>query len=172
MAYYSIEEVRVFLEKWLIDVKRFIILGLGNEFRSDDAAGLLVARTLKRFNSEKFEAVECGVSIETCIDYAFEKRPSHLLIVDAFPDGGRLAILDPADLESHVPTSTHYIPIPLLLEAFGKPLETSIKILGIGVEKFDFGEKVSDECLKKVDEVVKAILKAAVSSGVLKEAVD
>ncbi|MBO3799861.1 MAG: hydrogenase maturation protease [Candidatus Brockarchaeota archaeon] len=170
MSYYhSIEEVRVFLRKWLTGAKLFMILGIGNELRSDDAAGLLVARVLKLFNSEKFEAVECGASIDACIDYAFEKNPSHLLIIDAFPNRGRLAILDPTDLDSYVPASTHDIPIPLFLEAFGKPLETDIKILGIGVEKFDLGEKVSDECLKTVDGVVKAIVEAAVSSGVLKE---
>lgn len=169
MIYYSIEEVRGFLKKWLTDVKLLIILGIGNELRSDDAAGLLVARTLKSLNSEKFEAVECEASIEVCIDYALEKRPSHLLIIDAFPNGGRLTILDPTDIESYMPVSTHDIPIPLLLETFGKPLDTSVKILGIGVKKFDFGKEVSSECLKTVNEVVKAILEAALSSGVLKD---
>ncbi|MBO3769839.1 MAG: hydrogenase maturation protease [Thermoproteota archaeon] len=169
MYYCSIEELQSFLKKWLIGARLFIILGIGNELRSDDAAGLLVARALKPFNSEKFEAIECGASIDSCIDYAFEKNPSHLLIVDAFPNGERLAILDPTDLDSYVPASTHDIPIPLLLEAFGKPLETDIKILGIGVEKFDLGEKVSGECLKAVNGVVKAILEAVINSGVLKD---
>lgn len=169
MAYYSIEEIRVFLRKWLTGVKLFMVLGIGNEMRSEDAVGLLVARALKLFNSEKFEAVDCGVSIDACIDYAFERNPSHLLIIDAFPNGGRLVIRDPKDLDSYIPASTHSIPIPLLLEVFGKPLETDIKILGIGVEKFDLGGEVSDKCLKTVNEVVKTIIEAAVSSGVLKE---
>lgn len=168
MAHYSIEEVRGFLKEWLTGVKLLVVIGIGNELRSDDAAGLLVARILKRFNSEKFEAVECETSIEACMDYAFEKRPSHLLIIDAFRNGGNLTILDPMDLESYVPVSTHEIPIPLLLEAFGKPLETNIKILGIGVEKFDFGREVSNECLKMVDEVVRVIMEAALSSGILR----
>ncbi|MCX8183280.1 MAG: hypothetical protein N3F08_02515, partial [Crenarchaeota archaeon] len=75
------------LKEWLAGAGKLIVLGVGNELRSDDAAGLLVARALVLFNSERFKAVECGVSVEDCIDYALEEKPSHMLIVDAFPDG-------------------------------------------------------------------------------------
>jgi len=167
MAYSPVGEIRLCLEKWLNGVRLLIVLGIGNELRGDDAAGLLVARLLKRFNNDRFEAVECGVSIETCIDYAFEKKPSHLLIVDAFPEKGRLMVLDPEDLEAHAPVSTHAIPLPLLLEALGKPVETSVKILGIGVESFEFGAAISNECLKTVEEVADAIRETAVKLGVL-----
>jgi len=154
------------LEKWLEGARLFIVLGIGNELRGDDAAGLLTARMLKRFNSDRFEAVECGVSIESCIDYAFEKKPSHLLIIDAFTHRG-LALLDPEDLESHIPVSTHTIPLPLIIDALGKPLETSVKILGIGVENLEFGTSISRECFKTVEEISKVIIDVASRTGIL-----
>lgn len=159
------EKVRESLREWLSGAVKLMVLGVGNELRGDDAAGVLVARVLKRFNSERFEAVECGVSIEDCIDYAFEKKPSHLLVVDAFPDGKRLMLLDPPDLVSRTPVSTHAIPLPLLLEALGKPVETSVKVLGVGVENFELGTTISDECLKIVDEIAMAIREAAAFLG-------
>ncbi len=163
------ERVKEGLRKWLAGARKLMVLGVGNELRGDDAAGMLVTRVLKRFNSERFEAVECGVSIEDCIDYAFEKKPSHLLIVDAFPDGKRLMLLNLADLESRTPVSTHAIPLSLLLEALGKPVETSIKVLGVGVENFELGVTISDECVKLVDEIAKAIREVATGLGLLGE---
>ncbi|MEM2088063.1 MAG: hydrogenase maturation protease [Thermoproteota archaeon] len=161
------EMVEQALKGWLAGARRLIVLGIGNELRGDDAAGLLVARALKISNSERFKAVECGVSVEDCIDYALGEKPSHLLIVDAFPDGETMVLLDIADLESRMPVSTHAIPLPVLLEAFGKPVETSVKILGIGVENFKLGSTVSKECLKIVRKVSEAIRKAAAFSGLI-----
>jgi len=161
------EEIRVDLVRWLTGARRFIVLGVGNELRGDDAVGVLVARSLKRFNGERFEAVECGVSLEACVGYALEKRPSHLLIVDAFPDGKRLMLLDLTDLESRTPVSTHAIPLPLLLNAFGQPLEANIKMLGIGVENFKLGTIVSDEYREVAEKVARAIRVAAAALSLL-----
>ncbi|NHV99768.1 MAG: hydrogenase maturation protease [Thaumarchaeota archaeon] len=156
------------LRGWLAGAEKLIVLGVGNELRGDDAAGLLVARALRVFNSKRFKVVECGATVEDCIDYAFGEKPSHLLIVDVFPDGNRLMLLDPADLKRETPVSTHAIPLPLLLEALGKPVETSVKILGIGVENFELGSTVSQECLKNVSKVAEAIREAAEFTGLLK----
>ncbi|MBO3754388.1 MAG: hydrogenase maturation protease [Candidatus Brockarchaeota archaeon] len=163
------ELIKQALIEWLAGAEKLIVLGVGNELRGDDAAGLLVAGALKLFTSERFEAVECGVSVEDCIDYAFEKKPSHLLIVDAFRDGEIMVLLDPSDLESQTPVSTHAIPLPLLLEALGKPVETSVKILGIGMENFGLGSTISEESLKIINEATEAIREAAAFSGLLRE---
>ncbi|MEM2940103.1 MAG: hydrogenase maturation protease [Thermoproteota archaeon] len=157
------EEVKRRLEEWLADVEKLMVLGVGNELRGDDAVGVLVARSLKHFNGDRFEAVECGVSLEACVDYALEKKPSHLLIVDAFPDGGKLVLLDTADLESHTPVSTHAIPLPLLLDVFKPPSEASVKVLGIGVENFKLGTVVSDE-YREVAEKVASIIRVAAAT--------
>lgn len=155
------------VRKWLAGAEKLVVLGVGNELRGDDAAGLLVARVLKHFNSERFKAVECGATIEDCIDYALGEKPSHLLIVDAFPDGNRLILLDLAELEPQTLVSTHAIPLPLLLEALGKPVETSVKILGIGVENFELGSTISEECFKIVSKAAEAIHEAAAFSGLI-----
>ncbi|MEM2087450.1 MAG: hydrogenase maturation protease [Thermoproteota archaeon] len=157
---FQYEDVRRRLQEWLAGVEKLMVLGVGNELRGDDAVGILVARSLKRFNGDRFEAVECGVSLEACVDYALEKKPSHLLIVDAFPDRGELALLDPADLESRISVSTHTIPLPLLLDAFEPPSEASVKVLGIGVENFKLGTVVSDE-YREVAEKVASIIRVA-----------
>lgn len=164
----QLEQFKEILKEWLTGADRLLVLGVGNELRGEDAAGILVARIMKRFNGERFEALECGVSVEECLDHAFEKKPSHLLIVDAFPNGGRLMLLDPSDLESRTPVSTHAIPLPMLLEALGKPADTRVKILGIGVENFGFGSTVSDEYLRIVGEIATAIREAATLQGLLR----
>lgn len=164
---YQYEEVRRRLEEWLAGVAKLMVLGIGNELRGDDAVGVLVARSLKHFNGDRFEAVECGVSLEACVDYAFQKKPSHLLIVDAFPDGGRLILLAPADLESRTPVSTHAIPLPLLLDAFELPSEVSVKVLGIGVENFKLGTIVSDEYREVAERVANIIRVAAAALSLL-----
>lgn len=155
------------MEEWLAGVEKLMVLGIGNELRGDDAVGVLVARHLKRFNGDRFEAVECGVLLESCIEYAFEKRPSHILITDAFPDGKRLILLDLTDLESRTPVSTHSIPIPLLLGAFEQPAGTSIKILGVGVEHFELGTMVSDEYRAIAEKVASIIHGTAMALGLL-----
>ncbi|MGC8831876.1 MAG: hydrogenase maturation protease [Thermoproteota archaeon] len=160
---FQYEEVRRRIEEWLAGVEKLMVLGVGNELRGDDAVGVLVARSLKRFNGDRFEAVECGVSLEACVEYAFEKKPSHLLIVDAFLDGGKLILLDASDLESHTPVSTHTIPFPLLLDVLEKPPEARIKVLGIGVENFKLGTVVSDE-YREVAEKVASIIRVAAAT--------
>ncbi|MEM2929272.1 MAG: hydrogenase maturation protease [Thermoproteota archaeon] len=162
------ELVKRALREWLAGAEKLVVLGVGNELRGDDAAGLLVARALKRFNGERFEAVECGVSIEECIDYAFEGKPSHLLIVDAYAGGLKPVLLDPADLESHTPISTHAIPLPLLIEASGKPVNTSIRVLGIGGEDFKLGSFISTKCLEAACRVAECIIEAAAGFGLLR----
>lgn len=161
------EQFKEVLKRWLTGADKLVVLGVGNELRGEDAAGILVARILKRFNGERFEALECGVSVEECLDHAFGKKPSHLLIIDAFPDGGRLMLLDPSDLESRTPVSTHAVPLPLLLEALGKPADMRVKILGVGVESFELGSTVSGELLRIVGEIAGAISEAAALLGLL-----
>ncbi|MGQ9479083.1 MAG: hydrogenase maturation protease [Thermoproteota archaeon] len=161
------EEVKRRLKEWLAGAEMLMVLGVGNELRGDDAAGIIVARRLEGFNGDRFEVVECGASLDTCLDYALGKNPSHILIIDAFLDGGRLMLLDLSDIESNTPFSTHAIPIPLLLEALGKPEKVKVKVLGIGIDSFELGESISEKCVEMVGIAVKAIREVVEKLGLV-----
>ena len=142
------------------DSQSALIIGIGNEFRGDDAAGRLVVNRLKEDDLQPgVETIEIsgeGASLmESWTGYEM------VILIDAVSTGGeagRIYFFDaksetiPAEFFSY---STHAFSVAEAVEmarALDR-LPPQIWIYGIEGESFGVGKKVSDAVLKAVDEV-------------------
>ena len=134
-----------------------LIVCLGNTLRGDDAIGILVGRRLLK------EKIGCRVlvyedGLENHLGEIGRLKPSKILVVDAVDAGlepGTI-VLAKAENASHIVVSTHKLPLSLmykfLRDIYGVE---EMWVLGIQVERTDFGGEVS----KKIREAGKAVVR-------------
>lgn len=121
-------------------MKKILVLGLGNEFLSDDAIGIIALRKLK----EKFDSIadfqETAESGLALIDYLIGYQK--VLILDSIKknieDAGTIELIDLKDMEEkNWIKSPHYIGLPFSLK-IAKNLKLKlpkiIKVLAMLVE--------------------------------------
>ncbi|MEM3437153.1 MAG: hydrogenase maturation peptidase HycI [Nitrososphaerales archaeon] len=155
------------LEKELENFERLIILGIGNELRGDDGAGVLVVKKLKKVlkGARNILTIDCGTTPENFLSNIKAFNPSHILIVDAidFKDKpGAVALFKDKDgmIES---ISTHRIPLSIIrsyLESFG--LNIKFFLIGIQPKNILFGKKISHrvkEAISMITEILEKIIK-------------
>lgn len=71
------------LEAFFRNSERVVIIGVGNELRTDDAIGLLVVRLLKPYSFNRLQVFEGHVTPDVLIAPVCAAHPTHVLIVDA-----------------------------------------------------------------------------------------
>jgi hydrogenase maturation protease len=146
-------------------VERFhpLVIGLGNEYRRDDAAGLVVARYLKMNASDradiKEQSGEGAVLMETW------KGAENVVLIDAVHSGAAPGTI--FRFEAHaqsLPTkffhySTHAFSIAEAIELARalKQLPPSLVVYGIEGKSFAAGVGLSAEVEKAVREVAERI---------------
>lgn len=128
-----------------------LIIGIGNELRSDDAAGLIAARRIKKLGLKDADVVESKGDGADLID-SWTGR-NHVILIDAVLSGSAPGTIHRLELgKSILPTeffkfSTHLFSIPqaiYLSASLGKLPEKMI-ILGIEGCSFDPGTGLSKE---------------------------
>jgi hydrogenase 3 maturation protease len=103
---------------------RLLVLGVGNEFKGDDAVGIEFARQLKRrvgFSAD-LNVVEAGVAPENFTWVIRSFHPSHILIVDAAKMGmptGSTRIVEKGEIDS-LSFSTHNLSLSFLADYLEK----------------------------------------------------
>jgi hydrogenase 3 maturation protease len=155
------------------DPARLVVLGVGSELRSDDAAGLLVAAALNRIAAAPAAAapeaaprhapsctglhvLEAGPAPENCTAEIRRISPSFLIIVDcAHMDEapGTLRIFTPSEIAG-VSFGTHGLPLSVLAGYLRSETGCAVAILGIQPSNVDFGQTVSASVEASVDEAV------------------
>ncbi|OPZ86589.1 MAG: hydrogenase 2 maturation endopeptidase [bacterium ADurb.Bin429] len=127
-----------------------LILGLGNDIISDDAAGLLVARMVREELAGVADVVESSLSglalLELLLGY------ERVIIVDAEGTGqrppGSITEIDPAALDALIAPSPHYAGLPemfAIAEQLGLDFPKEIRILAIEAENLsEIGGPVSE----------------------------
>lgn len=146
-----------------------LVVGVGNDYRCDDSAGLLVARQLMKVDYSKLapatvNVIECAGDNFNLMD---EWEGADLLIlVDAISSGADPGTVFRIEVHNRsIPTymfhqSTHSFTVAHTLELsrlLGK-LPRRVVIFGIEGVEFDHGEAVSDEIARAVDGVTHSIL--------------
>jgi len=144
------------LRNKLDKAERIALLGVGSEFRGDDVAGVLVAKSLaSRIKSRKFKVFLGQTAPENLTGEIRKFRPTHLLIVDAADIGkkaGSVTILCAKDITGAA-FSTHRLPVKLIADYLSCAVSCDTIILGIHPESFMFGRMPS----AKIRKVVKNI---------------
>jgi hydrogenase maturation protease len=140
-----------------------LLIGVGNEFRNDDALGLLIAREFKRRCPEGLAVLENdgdGTSIVCALQEAREA-----VVVDAVRSGavpGTIHRLDMASQE--VPTelelgTSHSFGVAEAVETARKLrcLPRHVILCGIEGATFELGRGLSDPVLKSVPRLISMI---------------
>jgi hydrogenase 3 maturation protease len=136
------------------------VLGVGNPMRSDDAAGLLVARRLSQrdrgMDAERLLIVEAGQAPENSTGELRRFHPDVVLIVDAADMGATPGAIQwvPEESIDGMSASTHSLPLSVLARYLKLDLSCTVAILGIQAVSNEIGENVSPEVLEAIDEIV------------------
>lgn len=154
------------LKNRLNGAKKIALLGVGSEFRADDAAGMLVAERVEKSIRHKITLkVFLGATApENLTGEIIKFKPSHVIIVDTADikqKPGTILLLETKDLGEGVSFSTHKLPPKVMMDYFIKLLKCRIMVIGIQPKSIIFGKAVSKEVLSSVKEVSKAIIDAS-----------
>ncbi len=137
------------------------MLGIGNELRGDDAAGLWVARGLnaRPCSSESVYVIEAGASPENVTGELRSFGPQAVLLVDAAQMGlppGAVRLLAMDDIEG-LSASTHSLPLSMLAAYLVSELNCRVALFGIQPASDAFGWPVSTVVERAVDEMIREI---------------
>ena len=136
-----------------------VLLGIGSELRSDDAAGIRVAERVEALGLPGLISIAGGPAPENLTGEIRRLSPSLLIIVDAADMGlppGTVRLLDPGQIGG-VSFSTHTLPITVLVDYLQKETGCAILVLGIQPRSLEFDGPLSPEIATAVEEAVQAI---------------
>jgi hydrogenase maturation protease len=143
---------------------RLKVIGVGNEWRGDDAVGLLVARRLKADQLPEVSIAECRGTV-TVVREAW-KDADMVIVVDAVVSGGRPGAIHrfnahgagvPVEL-SRSPSSHGWgVAEALALGQLFQELPPDLIIYGIEGHNFGPGQEVSEEVEAAIPEAVRRI---------------
>ncbi|HET9913879.1 MAG TPA: hydrogenase 3 maturation endopeptidase HyCI [Anaerolineales bacterium] len=136
---------------------RVAVLGIGNTFRSDDAAGVLVARALSRRVSDNAHLLVCeaGHAPENKTAEVRKFAPDLVLLIDAADLGkapGTVEWISEEDIDG-MSASTHSLPLSMLARYLKLEIGCEVNLLGIQLASNEVGETISPEVLQAVEEV-------------------
>jgi hydrogenase 3 maturation protease len=135
-----------------------VFIGLGNELRGDDWAGIYLLRTLKASGSFKgSHFIEAGISPENYVANVLDLNPAVIVFIDASRCGatpGEIRFIDPSEVEMSG-FSTHSYSIKLIEKFFMYCQDIKFIYIGIVPLQMHMGKGLSrqvQESIKKVFE--------------------
>ena len=139
---------------------RIAVLGVGNLLRSDDAAGILVARALSQrecaADPNHVLILEAGPAPENRTGELRRFAPNVILITDAADMGetpGAIRWIAEGQIDG-MSASTHSLPLSMLIHYLRLELHCNVRILGIQVGSNEVGQSMTPEVMQAVDEIV------------------
>ncbi len=144
--------------------RKFLIVGIGNLYRGDDAVGILIARYLRRCFKESVKIIDFDISFEELIDIWGDF--DFVVLIDAVYSGkgaGEIHRFDDISelLESGLKLiSTHHVGLVEYIELaklLGK-LPKKLIVYGISGENFEIGGFISpavkNACRRLISKIV------------------
>jgi len=144
---------------------RILVIGVGNEYRSDDAVGIVVARRLRQLSPENVKVTE--QSREGADLMESWKDADTVIVVDSASSGARPGTIHCIDARAQqIPRgllrySTHAFSVGEAVELARvmNRLPLRIIVYGIEGERFDEGVAISRAVQLSAGEVVELVLK-------------
>jgi len=155
--------------KWLVGARIVLLIGAGNISRGDDGAGSMVAEDLKRWSSDRFRVMNVEEAPGKLLPDAVDLKPSHVILVDAAQVGGppgTVRVLDMDEIESARFSSTHDLPLPVVLGVLVS--ETGARVIIVGIQPESAGisgqmsHAVRDSCAKLSELLVESLRSAGI----------
>jgi len=141
-------DIEAELKKWLSNVQKVVVAGIGNSLRKDDFVGVEIVRKLQNRVSKSVYLIECETVPESFIEPIAEFKPTHILIVDAAIlnlKPGSSKFIMPSQMTKHPPISTHALPLRLFCEYLAKTTDAKIALLVIQPKDTSFGEGLTSK---------------------------
>jgi len=157
------QNLKATLIKKLKGAGKIAVIGIGSTLRNDDAAGILVAEKLEKINSNRLKVFIGSTAPENLTGEIISYNPSHIFIIDSADTDqkpGFTMLIGPEDVGG-VSFSSHMLPVKIMVDYLLATLNCEIIVAGIQPKSLEFGETVSDEVSKSVNEIVE-ILKLAI----------
>lgn len=143
---------------------RIAVVGIGNVFRSDDAAGVLVANALKEsdFTSSltNLLIIDAGHAPENRTADLRRFAPEIILLIDAADMGelpGTIRWIEMDEIDG-MSASTHTLPLSMLAKYLALELNCKIALLGMQPKSNDEGEIISIEVAQAVKSIVENLI--------------
>jgi len=144
----------------MIERKKILVLGLGNDILADDAVGILAVRELREKHGELADFVDTPEHGIVLLDYfmGYEKA----IVVDAMLTGehapGTIVEINPAELRYTPAPSPHFTGLPELFsiaKQLGIEFPQEVKIIAIEIENpLTLGGEMSESVKGAFDEFV------------------
>ena len=149
----------------LLELKgKVLILGVGNPMKQDDGAGPAAIAELKTQISKlknNVELLDAGIAPENYSGKIKQIRPDTLVIIDAIDFGekaGSIKVIE-AEKIGNQSLSTHNISLKTFVDFLKTDLPNlEVFIIGIQPKEADFGEGLSPEVEKAVDELCMSLV--------------
>jgi hydrogenase maturation protease len=143
---------------------QILVVGVGNEFRGDDALGIEVARIIRGLGLPNVSVFETGGDAAALIDLWRERE--NVIVVDAFSSGAAPGMLHCIDativqIPSHYfGHSSHALGLAESIELARRldMLPTRLLVCGIECYEFEDGVGMSRLVREKIPELVEEIL--------------
>ncbi len=142
------------------------IVGMGNYYRNDDAAGLYVIDGLKNAVTKPgIEILNVEDVLESYVFFITDKSISNVLIIDAVMadcEPGSVVFGNVKDLEEITRTvSSHKMSLDVACRIFGESGKNTF-LLGIAAENIDFGTSMTAE-VKQTADLLLDLLKSIIA---------
>ena len=149
------------LKDFLKDFEKLIILGVGNELKSDDGVGPFIVKNLMAENieSDRLLLINAETVPENFTGKIRKENPSHVIIVDACLMGckpGDIRIVDKDDF-TNIGISTHSMSLSYFVKYLERDMDFKIIFVGIEPETMDWGENPTENVEKTAHDFIKII---------------
>jgi len=133
-------------------------MGIGNELREDDSAGVLAAEMLQRELSacDHIQVINAGIVPENFIGVLERFDPRLIIMLDSAcmdKTPGETRWIDWQSL-SGISLSTHSFPLNIIADYLAHDLDCEVILIGIQPKSTAFGSNLSPEVRLAVDEIV------------------
>ncbi len=142
---------------------RPLVIGVGNDFRQDDAVGLRVVRQLRERCGDRLRVAEVSGDVTALME--LWSTAEHVVIVDACAAGeqaGRIRHWQGAEVAHAVPNlrgSTHHLGVADVI-ALSRSLDRtpqSLSVYGIEGKDFSYGTDLSPEVAAAADHLSRTL---------------
>ena len=149
------------LDNFLSDCEKLIVLGVGNELKSDDGVGPFIIKKLKGENieNESLLFIDAMTVPENFTGKIRKENPTHMIIVDAClmdSKPGDMRIVS-KDEFANIGISTHSMSLSFFVRFLEKDTDIKIIFVGIEPETMDWGAKPTANVEKSANEFIDAL---------------
>ena len=149
------------LSDFLTDFEKLIVLGVGNELKSDDGVGPFIIKRLtdEAIENDRIMFIDAETVPENFTGKIRKENPSHVIIVDACLMGcqpGDIKIVDKDDF-AEIGISTHSMSLAYFVKYLEKDTDFKVIFVGIEPETMDWGENPTSNVEKTALEFIKTL---------------